>query len=76
MAELNEEENKISLQKGKDLFNQRCDFVLSDTMFSHTDTLIRRRQHKELEIIYDKTEYHCSPLYEKNRFTVITWAQD
>jgi len=29
MATLSEEEEKIRLQKGKDLFNQKCDFVLS-----------------------------------------------
>ena len=29
MAELSAEEKALSLQKGKDLFNKRCDFVLS-----------------------------------------------
>lgn len=53
-----------------------CDFVLSDTMFSQTDTLIRRRGIKHVDIVFDKDEYHCTPRYDGDRFTVITWAQD
>ena len=53
-----------------------CDFVLSDTMFSKTDTLISRRKEKRMNIIFDKSEYYCTPRYDGNRFTVVTWAQD
>ena len=30
-----------------------CDFVLSDTMFSKADTMIRRRKEKALEFVFD-----------------------
>ena len=53
-----------------------CDFVLSDTMFSKTDTLIMRRGKRRIDIVFDKDEYHCTPRYEDDRFTVTTWAQD
>jgi hypothetical protein len=53
-----------------------CDFVLSDTMFSHADTLFFRRNQKHVDIVYDKKEYHCTARYEGERFTVVTWAQN
>ena len=53
-----------------------CDFVLSDTMFSQTDTLIKRRGQKHVEIVFDRDEYYCTPRYDGDRFTVVTWAQD
>ena len=53
-----------------------CDFVLSDTMFSHADTLFFRRGVKHVDIVFDKDQYHCTARYENDRFTVVTWAQD
>ena len=53
-----------------------CDFVLSDTMFSKTDTLIIRRGEKRLKITFDKSEYYSTPRYEGDRFTVVSWAQE
>lgn len=55
-----------------------CDFVLSDTMFSKADTMIRRRNGKALEIFFDKEEYHCTPKYNNDRtkFSVTVWAQE
>ena len=55
-----------------------CDFVLSDTMFSKADTMIRRRKGKALEILFDKEEYCCTPKYNNDRtkFSVAVWAQE
>lgn len=53
-----------------------CDFVLSDTMFSHTDMMFYRRKSKRVDIVFEKNEYQCTARYENDRFTVVTWAQD
>lgn len=52
-----------------------CDFVLSDTMFSHTDTMIRRRGLKRLEISFNRPYYMSTPRFEVDGFTISTWAQ-
>ena len=59
-------------------FNQRigCDFVLSNTMFSHTDTNIVRREDQRIDITFDKKEYQCTPITAGNRFVVTTWVQE
>ena len=53
-----------------------CDFVMSDTMFSKTDTVIKRRGEKCLEVIFDRDEYYCTPKYSStgNRFSVSVWS--
>ena len=52
------------------------DFVLSDTMFSKTDTNIHRIGNKYIEIVFEKDIYQCAAKRGKGSFSIITFAQD
>jgi hypothetical protein len=52
------------------------DFIMSDTMFSKTDTLIKRRGNKELIIYYDKEEYNCLVKNIGDSFNITTYSQN
>ena len=53
-----------------------CSLVMSDTMFSKTDTLIKRRGNKMLEIFADKNEYQCTFQYlDSGKLSISVWTQ-
>lgn len=51
------------------------DFVLSDTMFSKTDTLICRRNEKKMDIIFNKCTYQCIVITKPNSFSISTFEK-
>jgi len=53
-----------------------CDMVLSATMFSHADVLIRQREEKSITIYFDKDTYFSAPLWGKERMSIMTWTQE
>ncbi len=52
-----------------------CDFILSETMFSKTDTYIYRIENKRLEILFEKEIYQCSVKSGPGTFSVVTYTQ-
>ena len=40
-----------------------CDMILSATMFSHADVMIRQREEKSITIYFDKEAYFSAPLW-------------
>ena len=53
-----------------------CDFVMSDTMFAKTKTLINRIGNKWAEIHFEKDCYYCAVRRGAGKFNIITFAQD
>jgi len=54
-----------------------CTLIMSETMFSKTDTLIKRINEKSLIFYYDKTEYNCTfKYYSADKFSIAIWAQN
>ena len=52
------------------------DFVLSDTMFSKTDTFIHRIGNKYIEIGFEKDFYHCAVKRANGAFSIVTFSQE
>lgn len=53
-----------------------CDIVLSDTMFSKTDTFIHRLHEKYIEFMYERDFYQCAIMQRGKRFSITTFSQD
>ena len=53
-----------------------CDFVMSDTMFSKTDTYIHRIDKKQVEIFFEKDEYQCAVKRGAGTFSIVTFSQE
>jgi len=53
-----------------------CDFIMSDTMFSKTNTLIYRLDNKRVEILFEKDLYQCAVKNAAGTFSIVTFAQD
>ena len=49
-----------------------CDMILSATMFSHADVMIRQKEEKSITIYFDKG---TAPLWGKERMSITTWTQ-
>ncbi|MBO4395019.1 MAG: hypothetical protein J5819_01565 [Eubacterium sp.] len=53
-----------------------CDIVLSDTMFSKTNTVIQRIGDKALRIEFEKDGYYCTPMINGKSIAITTWVQE
>ena len=53
-----------------------CDFVMSDTMFSKTNTLINRLGDKWAEFQFEKDSYHCAVRRGAGAFKIVAFAQE
>ena len=53
-----------------------CDFVMSDTMFAKTKTVIKRIGNKWAEIHFEKDCYHCAVRRGAGTFNIVTFAQE
>ena len=53
-----------------------CDFVMSDTMFSKTNTMINRIGEKWVEIQFEKDCYYCAVRRGAGTFKIVTFAQE
>ncbi len=53
-----------------------CDMILSATMFSHADVMIKQREEKSITIYFDKDVYFSTPLWGKERMSITTWTQE
>ena len=52
------------------------DFVMSDTMFSKTNTTIYRIGKKRVELSFEKNSYHCAVRKGSGTFGIVTFSQD
>lgn len=52
------------------------DFVMSDTMFSKTNTSIYRLGKKYMEIFFEKDEYQCASKRGSGTFSIVTFSQE
>ncbi len=53
-----------------------CDFIISETMFTKTDTFSYRREKRELHLICDDKVYHCSAIRRDQEIKDISvWTQ-
>lgn len=52
------------------------DFVMSDTMFAQTKTVINRIGSKWAEIHFEKDVYQCAVKRGNGIFSIVTFAQD
>ena len=53
-----------------------CDFILSETMFMKSDTYTYRRDKRELHIVFDQSEFHCTPIRQSGYIDEVTvWSQ-
>ena len=52
-----------------------CDMVLSATMFSHADVMIKQREEKSITIYFDKETYFSAPLWSNGHMSIATWTQ-
>lgn len=52
-----------------------CDMVLSATMFSHADVMIKQREGKSITIYFDKETYFSAPLWSNGHMSIATWTQ-
>lgn len=52
------------------------DFVLSDTMFSKTNTIIKRVGVKMIEFDFEREVYQCLVLNKTSSFSVTTFSQE
>ncbi|MBR1669446.1 MAG: hypothetical protein IJ695_01990 [Butyrivibrio sp.] len=54
-----------------------CTLIMSETMFSKTDTFIKRRNRKFLELYFDKDKFQCTLKYfSEDKFSIAIWAQE
>ena len=54
-----------------------CDFLISETMFSKTDTFTFRRKKKELHILAENKEFHCTAKSADNELLdIAVWSQN
>ncbi len=53
-----------------------CDFVISETMFSKIDTFSYRREKRELHLVCESKDYHCSARrMDKEILDISVWSQ-
>ena len=52
------------------------DFVLSETMFSKTNTYHNRIGEKYLKFYFEKDQYNCAVKHGLGTFSIVTFAQD
>lgn len=52
------------------------DFVLSETMFSKTNTYQNRIGERYLKYYFEKDEYHCAVKRRSGTFNIVTFSQD
>ena len=54
-----------------------CDFLLSETMLSKTDTHILRVADRQIQISYKENEYHCTgKRVDRELLDISVWAQE
>ena len=54
-----------------------CDFLISETMLSKTDTMIYRTQERRIQIDFEDKEYHCTgKLLGQKLLDISVWAQN
>ncbi len=72
-----EEYNIINLQIAVCNHSQiGYDFVMSDTMFSKTNTYINRLGKKYMEIYFEKDVYQCASKRGAGTFSIVTFSQE